>query len=185
MPALPVRPTLLYKYREGRDDAAWHARNSGCGTTNKGTSAEEGAVSARRTYGAKATNAAAWLATGRLPFAATLGWKQVTGQPQIAVMSAPENNLGTCLSGNPAAFGASATWQTGNLTFTSGTTEQTYGAQFFYSGAPGGGAARTGPGCGGQAPGPFGVGVQCLRVQSLRSGGSAGSTQVWPTGPVP
>jgi hypothetical protein len=77
---------------------------------------------------------AAWLNPARFPFAADLSWR--TDRPaDITVLTTPGDDISTCQSGDPTAFGAAPVWQLGP-TWTSGSggvpDAQLSSAQYFF-----------------------------------------------------
>ncbi len=88
---------------------------------------------------------AAWLTAGQLPFGAGLIWGPYSS-PAIRVMTAPVNNLGVCLSGDPRQVGAGPAWQVSGGAFAARSAPhlavvQAYEVQYFYRDAA---AARRG-----------------------------------------
>jgi hypothetical protein len=79
----------------------------------------------------------AWLGPSQLPIGSGLQWQAGPAAPQVNAN--PENNLGSCLTGNPLQVGAGATRQTeGGIFHQAGSTQakyQVYQVQYFYSGS--------------------------------------------------
>jgi hypothetical protein len=82
-------------------------------TTGRPPTQPTGPVVPTPTVPADVVIPSAWLTLGQLPFNATVHWRH-PDTDAVTVMAGPENNIGTCLSGDPAAFGASRTWQLGS-----------------------------------------------------------------------
>ena len=107
---------------------------SAAGATNPGTGADPAKVVP-----------AAWLTARQLPFGAGLIWDPYSS-PAIRVMTAPENNLGVCMSGDPRQVGAESAWQVSGGAFAARSAPhlavvQAYEVQYFYRDAA---AARRG-----------------------------------------
>lgn len=79
----------------------------------------------------------AWLSSSQLPIGTGLQWQGGPATPQVNANAV--NNLGSCLTGNPAQVGAGAQWQTeGGIFHQAGSTQATYQVeevQYFYAGA--------------------------------------------------